>query len=112
MKAGRAEVHALSRDFRAVDLFEQLELEKQGFEVGAGEPELDAADAAGELEAAGMFGGGLKEAFEAGAEVGGAADVGLGVGFGAVEGEDGGGVRQLDESGLGVGGVEGDLLHA
>jgi hypothetical protein len=42
-----------------------------------------------------MFGAGLEEAFETGTEVGGAADVGLGVGFCAVEGEDGGGMGQL-----------------
>jgi hypothetical protein len=88
-----------------------LELEEERFEVGACEAKLDAADAAGELQAAGMFGAGLQEAFEAGAEVGGAADVGLGVGFGAVEGEDGGGVGQLVERGFGIGWVEGKRMQ-
>jgi hypothetical protein len=55
-----------------------------------------------------MLGGWLEQAFEAGAEVGSAADVGLGVGLRAIEGEDGGGVGQLGEGGLGVGRVEGE----
>jgi hypothetical protein len=95
----------------AVDFFEELELKKQGFEVGAGEAELDAADAAGELQAAGMFGRWLKEAFETGAEVGGAADVGFGVGVCAMEGEDCGGVGQLGERGYWIGWVEGKRMQ-
>jgi hypothetical protein len=50
-----------------------------------------------------MFGAGLQEAFEAGAEVGGAADIGFGVGFSAVERKDGYGVRELSERGFWVG---------
>jgi hypothetical protein len=40
-------------------------LKKQGLEIGAGEPVFDPPDAAGELETAGVFGGRLKQAFEA-----------------------------------------------
>jgi hypothetical protein len=65
-------------------------LGEQGFEVRAGETVGDAADAAGKLEAARMLWTGMKEAFEAGAKVGSATDVGFGVGFCAVESEDGG----------------------
>ncbi len=52
-------MHAFERLW-AVDGLEKLELEKEGLKVGAGEAELDAADAAGELQAAGMFGAGLQ----------------------------------------------------
>jgi hypothetical protein len=62
------------------------------------------------LETAGMLWAGLEEAFEAGAEVGGAADVGLGVGVCAVEGEDGGGVWQLGKGGFGIDRVEGQRM--
>jgi hypothetical protein len=45
-EGGRAEVHAF-QGLWAVDFFEEFELEKEGFEVGAGEAVFDAADAAG-----------------------------------------------------------------
>ena len=94
-----AEVHAL-KGLWAVDVFDQLELEKEGFEVGAGEAVFDATDAAGEMETARVLGGWLKESFEAGAEVGGAADVGFCVDVGSIEGEDGGGMGQLEQCSL------------
>jgi hypothetical protein len=58
-----------------------------------------------------MLCGWLEQAFEAGAQVGRAADVGLGVGFCAVEREDCGGLRKLRERGFGFSGIEGDLFH-
>ena len=58
-----------------------------------------------------MFWRGLEQAFEAAAEVRGAADVRLVFFFGAVESEDGGGVRQLGERGFGIGGIEGNGLQ-
>ena len=100
-----AEVHAVER-FRAVDLLEKFKLEKQGFEIRTCEAPGYAANAAGKLQAAWMFGRRLKETCQAGAEVGGAADVGLGVGFSAVEGKDGGAGGKLGERGFGVGWIE------
>src|SRR6202041_2114216 len=55
-----AEVHAIER-LGAIDLFKESKLREQGFEVRAGEPVVDAADAAGQLEPAGMPGAGLKK---------------------------------------------------
>jgi hypothetical protein len=63
----------------AVNLLEEIELEEQRLEFGAGETPFNAADSGGELKAAGVFGRGLQKAGEACAEVGGAADIGLGV---------------------------------
>ena len=57
-----------------------------------------------------MFGAGLEQAGQSRPQVGGAADVGFGVGLLSVEGEDGWGLRELGERGFGVGGVEGDRL--
>jgi hypothetical protein len=74
---------------------EQLKLEKQRFELRAGELPDNAAYPRGQLEAAGMLGRGLEKAGKARAEVGGAADVGLRVGFRTVESEDGWALRQL-----------------
>ncbi len=65
----------------AVDLFEQFKLKKQRFEIRAGEPPVDAAHPAGQLQAARMLGGRLKQAVKTRAQVGCAADVGLGVSF-------------------------------
>jgi hypothetical protein len=58
-----------------------------------------------------MPGAGLKKPLEAAAEVGGAADVGLGMGIGAIEGEDRCGWGELGERGLRLDGVEGDGME-
>ena len=75
-------MHPLQR-FGSIDRLQQVELQKERFEVGPGEAPFDTADAAGKLQAAGMFDGGLKEALEAAAEVWGAPDVGFRVRLGA-----------------------------
>ena len=79
-----------------------------GLEVGAGVGVFDAGDAFGELEAFGLGAPGVEEALEAAAEVGGAGEIGFGVGISAEEGEDAGEFGQSREGWGGVGWVEGE----
>ena len=109
-KGRKSQVHALQA-LRAVDLLEQFKLEKQRLELRAGEAPLDVAHTASQLQAARMPGRGLEQTFQAAAQVGRAADIRFGVGFGAVKREDRLGMRQLGERGLGVGRIEGESLR-
>ena len=87
---GRAEVEALAGVFGAEGRRGGLVEGEEGFELGAGEGEFDAADEGGELEAFGLAGRGREQAAQAAAKVGRAVEVGLGAVVLAEEREDGG----------------------
>jgi hypothetical protein len=89
-----SKVHPLET-LRAVKALQQIELQKQRFEIGSGEPVLDAPHSARKLQPPGMFEGWQKQASETAAQIGRAAHIGLGVRIGRVEREDSGRFRQL-----------------
>jgi hypothetical protein len=92
----RTQVHSLE-SFFAIDFLEKLKLREERFELRSGGMVGDFADATGELKAAGVSRGRLKEAFETATQVRRPADIGLVLRVCAMEGEDSGCERQLRE---------------
>jgi hypothetical protein len=101
---GRAEVEALAGALGAEGGGCGLVEGEEGFKLGAGKGEFDAADEGGELEAFGLSRGGGEQSADAAAEVGGTVEVRLGAVVVAEEGEDGGGGG--DAGPVGVLGIE------
>ena len=85
---GKTEAQAVRVSFRESRAKLSIQ-EKTGFEIGARGSELDGAHAVAQVQSAGLFRR-AEEALQAAAQVGGLADVGLGLGIVAAQEEDGG----------------------
>ena len=103
------EMHAF-QGLRSVLPLEQIELNQQGFELGAGEPPLNAAHKTGKMQPARMSRGRLKQTGKARLKIGRAADVRFGAGILTIKSKDGGDCGKLGERGLGIGGIEGERM--
>ena len=90
----------------AENLVQKRKLREQRLELGTRELPLDAAHQAGQMQPARMLCRGLEQTLEAGAQIGRAADVGLGARLGAIQGEHRLRLRQLRQRGFRIGRIE------